>query len=129
MCEEKVSLHMSFGVAEFRVRRFLAPMKPKRTKYIVGIVIGSLLLLSPLIALFGTAFGMQRAFDTLGGPGIQDPKALSSSIDSVLYVSAAGPIGFVCGVVLLTVSIVLFIRAGRTQQAAASPTSNETGNA
>jgi len=104
-------------------------MKPKRTKYIVGIVIGNLLLFSPLIGLFGTALGMQRAFDRLDSTGIQDPKALSGSIGSVLIVSAAGLIGFVCGVVLLTVSIIFFIRAGRMQQAAASATFNEAGNA
>jgi ABC-type Fe3+ transport system permease subunit len=104
-------------------------MKPRRTRHIVGIVLGSVLLLSPLVALFGTVFGMQRAFDLLGSPGLQDPKALSSSIASVLYVSVAGVIGFVCGVVLLTISIVLFIRAGRTPHAAASPASKETGSA
>jgi len=104
-------------------------MKPKRTRYIVGIVVGSLLLLSPLVALFGTAFGMQRAFDSLGSPGLHDPKALSSSIDSVLYVTVAGVIGFACGIVLLTISIVLFIRAGRTPHAAATPASNENGSA
>jgi ABC-type Fe3+ transport system permease subunit len=104
-------------------------MKPKRTRYVVGIVIGSVLLLSPLVALCGTTFGMQRAFDSLGRQGLHDPKALSGSIDSVLYVLVAGLLGCVCGIVLLTISIVLFIRAGRTPHATATPASNETGSA
>ena len=98
-------------------------MKPKQTKYVGGMIVGGLLLLiSPLIAFFGTAYGMHRSFDTLGNSGIQDPKALSGNIGLVLHISAAGLVGFVCGIVILAVSIVLFIRAG--ERAASGSQSN-----
>jgi len=89
-------------------------MKPNRTKYIAGIILGSLLMLvSPVAALMLSSSGMQRASNTLGSAGIADPNRLAGDIHGVLYASAGGVLGFVAGAIILTVSIVLFVRAGR----------------
>ena len=90
-------------------------MNPDRTKYITGIVIGSLLLvLSPIVSRLLVLFGMQRAYDTLGsGSGIADPNRLSGDISAVLYASAGGLAGSVIGLIILVVSIVLLVRARR----------------
>jgi len=57
---------------------------------------------------------MQHAYDTLGsGPGIAEPSRLSSDISAVLYACAGGLVGSVIGLIILIVSIVLFVRAGR----------------
>ena len=77
---------------------------------IAGIVIGSLLMLSPLVGLLGTVFGMTRAFNTLGSSGIADPQALSASVHTVLVSTAVG--FFLCpvGIVLFTLSLIFFFR-------------------
>ena len=85
-------------------------MKTKRRLLITGIVIGSLLTLSPLIGLLGTVFGMTRAFKTLGSSGIADPQALSSDISVTLYSTAAGVFLLPVGIVVFVVSLVLFLR-------------------
>ena len=73
--------------------------------------------------------GMQRAYDTLGsGPGIADPNRLSGDISAVLYARAGGLGGSVIGLVILIVSIVLFVRAGRILSTP-NADSNATGNA
>jgi hypothetical protein len=85
-----------------------------RTKPLIGIVIGSLLLvISPIAAVVLTWFGMLRAFDTLGGSGISDPNRLSGNIGAVLIANSGGLIGSAIGLVILIVSIVLFVRAER----------------
>jgi len=90
-------------------------VKPNRTKQISGIVIGALLLVvSPITARVLYLSGMQRAYDTLGsGPGIADPNRLSGDISAVLYACAGGLFGSAIGLIILIVSIVLFVRAGR----------------
>ena len=85
-------------------------MNAKRRLLIVGIVIGSLLTLSPLLGLLGTVFGMARAFNTLGSSGVADPQALSADISTVLYSTAAGFFLFPVGIALMTVSLVFFLR-------------------
>jgi hypothetical protein len=94
------------GIASF--------MKPKRTKQIIGIVIGSsLLVASPIVARMLYLSGMNRAFDTLGAPGLADPKRLSADIGFVLNASAGGLAGAVIGLVILVMSIQWFVRLGR----------------
>ena len=90
-------------------------MNPNRTKHIVGIVIGAVLLIgAPIIARVLYVSGMQRAFDTLGsGPGIADPNRLSGDISAVLYACAGGLGGTLIGLTVLIVSVVLYVRAGR----------------
>jgi ABC-type Fe3+ transport system permease subunit len=86
-------------------------MKPKRTKQVAGIIIGSLLLVgSPIVASLS---GMWRAFDTLGDSGISDPNRLQSAIYTLLY---GGIAGTVLGLIILIISIVYFVRAGRAVQ-------------
>jgi len=58
----------------------------KRKLTITGIVIGAILALGPFWGMIATVFGMQRAFETLGGPGISDPRELSSNIHAVLLI-------------------------------------------
>ena len=105
-------------------------MKPTRTKHIVGIVAGALLLIiSPVVARLLYLSGMRRAYDTLGrGPGIADPSRLSGDISVVLYACAGGLVGSLVGLVILVLSIILLIRAGR-RVSTSKPISNATGNA
>ncbi len=85
-------------------------MKAKRRLLITGIVIGSLLTLSPLIGLLGTIFGMNRAFKTLGSSGVADPHALAAEISTVLYSTAAGLFLLPLGIIILSLSLVFFFR-------------------
>ena len=105
-------------------------MNPNRTKHVTGTVIGSLLLVvSPIVARLLYVSDMQRAYDTLGsGPGIADPNRLSGDISAVLYACAGGLGGAVIGLVILIVSNVLFVRAGR-RLSTSKAKSNAIGNA
>jgi len=94
-------------------------LKPNRTKYIVGIVIGVILLMSPFIAYFASVFTISRAFTLMSKAGAEiSSQALASKLEPVYYVVAAGLIGFFCGIVLLTLSIVFYVRADRKDRAA-----------
>ena len=90
-------------------------MNPNRTKHVAGTVIGVVLLIgAPIVARMLYVSGMHRAFVTLGsGPGIADPVRLSSDINAVLYACAGGFGGSLLGLVILIVSLVLYLRAGR----------------
>jgi len=104
-------------------------MNPNRTRHIVGITVGALLLVvSPVVARLLYVSGMQRATDTIntGMRGIPDPARLSGDIDSVLYACAGGLAGSVIGLVILIVSVVLFVRAGR-RFATSHAVTNATG--
>ena len=97
------------------------------------VVGGLLLLLSPIIARWQYSIGMQRAYTTIESGYHQtqnsiDPHQLSGNIDAVLYACAGGLFGAVVGLIVLIVSIILYIRAGR---ATSTPNalSNATGNA
>lgn len=85
-------------------------MKTKRRLTITGMAIGALLMLSPLFGMLGTFFGMKRAFDILGSSGVGDPSALSASIGDTLIFTAAGVLLFPLGAVILTLSLVCFLR-------------------
>jgi len=95
-----------------------ALVKLKRTKQIIGIVIGALLLLlSPIIARWQYTIGMQQAFNTIesgyhSSLSNADPHQLSGNIDSVLHACAGGLLGSVVGLLVLVVSIILYRRAG-----------------
>lgn len=47
-------------------------------------------VVAPMIGLLGTVIGMMKAFATLGGSGISDPRKLASSIGEVLTATASG---------------------------------------
>lgn len=85
-------------------------MKARRGLLITGVVVGTLLSLSPLIGLFGTVIGMMHAFDALGSSGVSDPRALSASIGTTLFSTAAGLFLFPIGATLLAISIVFLGR-------------------
>ena len=88
-------------------------MKQKRKTEIVGIVVGSLLLLSPLFAYFGYLSGMKRAHVLFTDPHAGKAVAMSAQIDAILYSISAGIAGFVAGVVILICSIIAYRRAAR----------------
>jgi hypothetical protein len=91
-------------------------MKRKRTKQVAGIIIGSLLLVvSPIVAFL---YGAYRAFDTLGETDISDPNRLQGDFHIMLY---GGPTGSVIGLIILVISIVYFVRAGRAIPQALNP--------
>jgi hypothetical protein len=75
-------------------------MKPKRTKQVVGIIVGSSLLVGSSFVAF---FGRRLAFASPGDPGMLDVAALAIG-------------GTTIGLSILIISIVYFLRAGRTTQ-------------
>jgi hypothetical protein len=77
------------------------------------IVGGILMVLSPMLGFLMTVFGMRSAFDTLGSKDISDPQRLSENIGVVLYGHMISLGGFLAGVIILAISIVLFVRAAR----------------
>jgi MotA/TolQ/ExbB proton channel family len=90
-------------------RRPTNNVKTKRQLQITGIVIGSLLTLSPLLGMLGTVIGMMRGFSVLGSSGMKDPGALSGAIGTALFSTAVGL--FLCpiGIFTLVISLVFFL--------------------
>jgi biopolymer transport protein ExbB/TolQ len=88
-------------------------MKRKRMLLIVGMVVGGLLTLAPVLGFAGTVLGMMRAFNTLGSSGAGDPKALSQDISVVLVSTATGVILLPVGIALFTTSLIFFLRQRR----------------
>jgi flagellar motor component MotA len=85
-------------------------VKPARKLAVAGIVVGSLLTLSPLFGVIGTIIGMIGAFNKLAESGIADPQALSGHIHTTLVSTATGLFLFPVGLVVLTVSIIFYLR-------------------
>jgi biopolymer transport protein ExbB/TolQ len=85
-------------------------MKSKRGLARTGIIVGSLLTLSPFFGLLGTIMGMVGAFNELGRSGIADPTALSGNIRLSLLSTASGL--FLCpiGIVVFTLSLMVYAR-------------------
>jgi biopolymer transport protein ExbB/TolQ len=77
-------------------------MIERKTKLIIGLVMGILLALGPVWGVIGTVVGMVRAFVTLGQ---SDPQAgaLAGDIGRTLYLTAAGWIACPIGIVLIVV--------------------------
>jgi biopolymer transport protein ExbB/TolQ len=85
----------------------------KKFLQIAGIVVGSILALGPVWGAIGTAVGMMHAFNTLGGAGISDPRALSADIGHTLTASAIGMIACPVGIILLTICLISRARSKR----------------
>ena len=84
--------------------------KTKRRLAIARMIVGILLTLAPVFGLLATVLGMSRAFDALGATGIADPKTLSDSIGMSLVSTAMGVFLLPTGIIILTPSIVFFLR-------------------
>src|SRR5688572_20266915 len=82
------------------------PAPPRRGLVITGLIVGTLLTLSPLFGLLGTVVGMMKAFNAIGVEGAGDTGQLSVGIGEVLVSTAVGLALFVPGVILLTISII-----------------------
>src|SRR4051794_3702165 len=88
-------------------------MKPKRTKSIVGMILGvGLMIYAPLIGLFGTTMGMTQAFKSMGKSSVGNPDELAHHIGTALNSTAIGVGCGLGGLLILIVSIVCFIVAG-----------------
>ena len=85
-------------------------MKNKRRLYIAGIVIGCLLMMSPVFGMISTVLGMRGAFASLGSSGIGDPQALSDHIGTTLISTAVGIALVPVGLISFIISLVLFCR-------------------
>ena len=79
----------------------------KRKWCIAGIVMGALLMLSPVI---GVVFGMTGAFRTLEKSGISNPQALSEGVGTTLISTAVGVLLCPVGIAILTISIIFLVR-------------------
>lgn len=74
---------VEFAIEETAIRESTA-MKTNTTYLsVIGVV-------SPMIGLTGTVFGMIKAFHTLGENGISDPAKLAGNIGEVLVATASG---------------------------------------
>jgi hypothetical protein len=97
-------------------------MKPRRIKSLVGIIVGAALtVVAPLVGLFGTVHGMNRSFASLPHSDIGNPNELSNGVGEVLHATTLSAIGGVCGLVLLAISVLCFVRAGRIPMPQSSP--------
>jgi biopolymer transport protein ExbB len=97
------------------------PAPPRRRLITAGLVIGTLLTLSPVFGLLGTVVGMMNAFQALGTQGAGDTGQLSVGIGEVLVSTIVGLILFIPGVVILTLSIIHHRRAKRVIAALQTP--------
>jgi hypothetical protein len=77
---------------------------------LAGVIVGGLLTLSPLAGLAWTVVGMNHAFSQLGISGIGDPKGLSNAIGMVLGGTATGLLLLPAGLIILTISIIVYVR-------------------
>ena len=97
------------------------PAPPRRGLITAGLVIGTLLTLSPVFGLLGTVVGMMNAFQALGTHGAGDTGQLSVGIGEVLGSTIVGLILFIPGVVILMLSIIHHRRAKRPTDALQTP--------
>jgi hypothetical protein len=77
---------------------------------------GALMAVSITGSFAYSTFGMQRAFDTMGGSGIDSPDALSRHIGEVLVASVMGVLGLLAGLILLIVGFVGYLRLSKAEQ-------------
>jgi biopolymer transport protein ExbB/TolQ len=88
------------------------PARPNRRLITAGLVIGSLLTLSPLFGMLGTVVGMMNSFNALGSGGATGSTGeLSRGIGQALASTAAGLIFFLPGLAILILSIIHLRRA------------------
>ena len=96
-------------------------MKNARTLSIVGMVVGALLTLGPILGLLGTVYGMNQSFHALGANGIGDPRALSRGVALTLLATVAGLVASPVGIILLIFSAFRYSKARRAGAPPVSP--------
>ena len=82
-----------------------------RPFWMIGIIVGALLILAPAFGLLGTAFGMAHAFWLLHTSGVGQPDALSADIGGVLTSTAIGILLCPIGIILFALSLIFYLRA------------------
>ncbi len=90
---------------------------------IVGLVVGGLLALGPLLGLLGTVAGLVSIFQETEGEVVQT-EAVARDVDLALYSTLAGLVAFPIGVALLLLCGIGLARArpaGRNQVTAPQP--------
>ncbi len=93
-------------------------MKPKRTKSLVGLLVGlGMMLLAPLIGLIGATVGMRQAFSALGQNGVGDPNQLSHGVGAVLSSNIAAIGTGIAGLLVFATCLVIYLLAGRDHEA------------
>ena len=95
--------------------------QPRSGLITAGLIVGSLLSLSPLVGMSGTVIGMMKSFQALGTSGAGDTAQISIGIGEVLVSTVVGFVLFIPGVVILTLSIIHNRRAKKRIAAAHSP--------
>ena len=85
---------------------------PRNHLITVGLVVSTLLTLSPLAGLIGTAVGMIKAFNSISPEGAAgDPGHLSVGVGHALVSTFVGLVLCIPGIVILTISLVYRRRA------------------
>ena len=69
-------------------------------------ITGCVCLFGPILGLLGSVAMMALAFHTLGPNGISDPRMLAANVGAMLWVTVAGMVLMLIGVVLVTVSLI-----------------------
>ena len=68
-------------------------------------IAGVICLFGPIVGMLGAVVMMTLAFHSLGANGIADPHMLAANVGSILWVTVAGLVLLVIGIVLLVVSL------------------------
>ena len=87
-------------------------MKARRKLLTVGVLLGSSMMLSPLV---GIAVGLRTAFRTLGASGLGDPRSLSGAVAEILASTALFLPLFAGGATVLVLSLIHQRRASGAQ--------------
>lgn len=74
---------------------------------IIGIVIGALLMLSPVFGIVWSGFSVNHTLHTVG---ISHPQFLAENIGMTLFATGAGFILFPLGILILALSFVFYFR-------------------
>lgn len=88
---------------------------------IVGMVLGALLMLGPLIGLLVSGWHITGIVEILHRSGMGDPQLLSGHMHSVFVSTVIGVLFCPIGLFILTLSLIFFYR-GRNRNAPDRPT-------
>jgi hypothetical protein len=109
----------AFWVTPFVKFLHACSAKMDRTRSAIGIAMGLVATVGSLVvAWVVVSSGEKSAIETLSSSGVADPKRLSDSISTALYGYAIGLFGTVIGLVILIISALFYVRAGRRLRAA-----------
>jgi hypothetical protein len=88
-------------------------MKTTRRLLVAGIILGALLTLSPMFALLDSFIGTIQILHTLGSPDPSNLQTVRAIIGTILVSGLASIFFCAFGIIILTLSLILYFRARR----------------